>query len=324
MITNKTIVITGASSGAGKTTALELAIERPNLVLAARNETALEELATECRELGASVLVVPTDVTDRMAMLNLAREAYEWKGRIHVWFNNAGVLAAGNFDDTPWETHEQVIQTNLLGYMSGTHAVLPYFKRQGFGILINNISIGGYMPVPYGSAYTASKYALRGFFESIKGELSTWPDIHVVDLYPAFLDTPGIQHAANYTGKVLRNAPPVSDPKIVAKAVRDSIIKPKSERYPGGAPKLFKLGHAIAPELMTKFTSLLMRGYFNTADAIAKTDGNIFSTVDYSMSTNGNARPRLSRETKRQLTTGLLFAGVGFFMYKLLTAKKIS
>lgn len=324
MITNKTIVITGASSGAGKTTALELAIERPNLVLAARNETALEELATECRELGAEVLVVRTDVSDRMAMLQLARQAYEWKGRIHVWLNNAGVLAAGSFDETPWETHEQVIQTNLLGYMSGTHAVLPYFKRQGFGILINNISIGGYIPVPYGSAYTASKYALRGFFESIKGELATFPDIHVVDLYPAFLDTPGIQHAANYTGKVLRNAPPVSDPKILARAVIAAIHNPKSDRYPGGAPKLFKLGHALAPELMVKFTSLLMRGYFKSADTIAKTDGNIFSTVDYAMGTNGNARPRLSRQTKKQLTTTLLFAGLGFIAYKLLTSKKMA
>ncbi|WPV64025.1 SDR family NAD(P)-dependent oxidoreductase [Chitinophaga sp. LS1] len=171
---NKTIVITGASSGAGKATALELAPERVNLVLAARNEVALLELGDECRELGADVLVLPTDVGDRTAMLELAQKAFEWKGRIDVWVNNAGVLAAGTFDETPWETHQQVITTNLLGYMSGTHAVLPFFKRQGAGILINNISIGGYIPVPYGSAYTASKYALRGFFESIKGELAAW------------------------------------------------------------------------------------------------------------------------------------------------------
>jgi len=319
---NKTIVITGASSGAGKATALELAPERVNLVLAARNETALLELGDECRELGADVLVLPTDVGDRTAMLELAQKAFEWKGRIDVWVNNAGVLAAGTFEETPWETHQQVITTNLLGYMSGTHAVLPFFKRQGAGILINNISIGGYIPVPYGSAYTAIKYALRGFFESIKGELAAWPDIHVVDLYPAFLDTPGIQHAANYTGKVLKNAPPVSDPKVVAEAVKASILRPLSNRYPGGVPKLFKLGHALAPELMVKFTGLLMRGYFKKADPIAKTDGNIFNTVDYSMSTNGNARPRLARSTRQQIAVGLVMAGVGFLAIKLLTGKK--
>lgn len=319
---NKTIVITGASSGAGKAIALELAPEKVNLVLAARNETALMELGDECRELGAEVLVIPTDVTDRTAVLELAQKAFEWNGRIDVWVNNAGVLAAGTFEETPWETHQQVINTNLLGYMSGTHAVLHYFKQQGRGILINNISIGGYVPVPYGSAYTASKYALRGFFESIKGELSSWPDIHIVDLFPAFLDTPGIQHAANYTGKVLKNAPPVSDPKVVAVAVKESIMNPVSNRYPGGASKLFKLGHALAPELMVKFTSLLMRGYFKNADPIAKTDGNIFNTVDYAMSTNGNARPRLSRRTRRQITAGLVLVGVGLLAIKMLTGKK--
>lgn len=318
---NKIIVITGASSGAGKATALELAPEKVNLVLAARNEAALEELAIECRELGAEVLVVPTDVRHRPAMMELAEKAATWKGRIDVWVNNAGVLAAGKFDETPWETHEQVINTNLLGYMSGTHAVLPYFKEQGSGILINNISIGGYIPVPYGSAYSASKYALRGFFESIKGELTEWPDIHVCDLYPAFLDTPGIQHAANYTGKVLKNAPPVSDPRIVAAAVKASILHPRSNRYPGGAPRLFKLGHALAPELMVKLTSLLMRGYFKAADAIANTSGNIFSTVDYSMSTNGNARPRLSQRSKNQLTTGIVLAGLSILAIKMLSGK---
>lgn len=319
---NKTIVITGASSGAGRATALELAPEKVNLVLAARNETALLELGDECRELGADVLVLPTDVGDRTAMLELAQKTFEWKGSIDVWVNNAGILAAGTFEETPWEIHQQVITTNLLGYMSGTHAVLPFFKRQGTGILINNISVGGYVPVPYGSAYTASKYALRGFFESIKGELATWPDIHVVDLYPAFLDTPGIQHAANYTGKVLKNAPPVSDPKLVAEAVKASILHPVSNRYPGGASKLFRLGHALAPELMVKLTSLLMRGYFKSADRMPRTDGNIFNTVDYSMSTNGNARPRLSNSTKQQIRVGLICAGIGLLAVKLLTGKK--
>jgi len=318
-ITQKTIVITGASSGAGKATALELAPERVYMLLAARNEAALQELAEECRELGSEVLVVPTDVGDHTAMLRLAKQAIEWKGNIDVWVNNAGVLAAGTFEETPWETHQQVITTNLLGYMSGTHAVLPYFKKQGTGILINNISIGGYVPVPYGSAYSASKYALRGFFEAIKAELTGWPNIHVVDLFPAFLDTPGIQHAANYTGKVLKSAPPVSDPKVVADAVKASILHPTSNRYPGGASKLFKLGHAIAPELMTKLTGMMMRGYFKNADPIGVTDGNIFNTVNYSMSTNGNARPRLSPHTKRMIAGGVLLAGLGLVVYRLLT-----
>src|SRR6201994_386712 len=204
---DKIIVITGASSGAGRAAALKFAQYQTFLVLAARNQSALEEVAAECRELGADVLVVPTDTSDPKAMISLANAANDWLGAIDVWINNAGVLAAGEFDITPMAVHEQVIKTNLLGYMNGAHAVLPFFKAQKRGILINNISIGGFLPLPYGSGYTAAKFGLRGWSEALKSELRSWPDIHVCDLFPAFLDTPGIQHACNHTGKVLKPAP---------------------------------------------------------------------------------------------------------------------
>src|ERR1700733_1126295 len=129
----KTIVITGASSGAGRAAALEFASYKPTLVLAARNENALEELAAECNQLGATAIVVVTDVTDPKAMINLANIASDQTGQIDVWINNAGVLATGDFDKTPMEVHIQVVETNLLGYMNGTHAVLPIFKQQQQG-----------------------------------------------------------------------------------------------------------------------------------------------------------------------------------------------
>ncbi|RFM26881.1 SDR family oxidoreductase [Deminuibacter soli] len=307
----KTIVITGASSGAGRATALLLASDGYRLVLAARNTKALEELADECRELGAAVLVVTTDVTDTEAVKHLANEAAAWNDGIDVWVNNAGVLAAGVFEETPWEVHERVIATNLMGYMRGAHAVLPFFKAQGHGILINNISIGGFLPVPFGGAYSAAKFALRGFFEALKGELTGWPAIHVADLFPAFLDSPGIQHAGNYTGKVLKPAPPVYDTSVVARAVQASILHPRATRYPGIASRFFKLGHAIAPLLVVKATAMVMKTYFKTADSTAVTPGNLFDTVDYGMSVNGNARPRLTPVTKKKLAAGAALAIIG-------------
>ena len=310
---DKTIVITGASSGAGRAAAIEFACHQPYLVLAARNASILEEVAAECREMGAQVLTVPTDTSDAKEMISLANAANDWQGRIDVWINNAGVLAAGDFDVTPMAVHEQVIKTNLLGYMNGAHAVLPFFKKQAHGILVNNISIGGFLPVPYGAGYTASKFGLRGWSEALKGELSEWPEIYVCDLFPAFLDTPGIQHAGNYTGKVLKPAPPVYDPVRVAQAMVKVASDPRSSTYVGSVSILLKLSHAILPELITKMTGAVMRRYFKAADPIALSDGNLFTTVDYGMSTHGGFGLPGAPKAHRKYIAGVLVTGLALF-----------
>ncbi|WP_345951400.1 SDR family oxidoreductase [Mucilaginibacter sp. PAMB04274] len=309
-LTGKTIVITGASSGAGRAAALEFAPFSPNLVLAARNENALNELSDECRQLGAQTLVVPVDVTDAKAMINLANAAQEWQGKVDVWINNAGVLAAGDFDKTPMEVHQQIIETNLLGYMNGAHAILPIFKAQKQGTIINNISIGGFLPVPYGAGYTASKFGLRGFSEALKAELTAWPDIHICDLFPAFLDTPGIHHAGNYTGKVLRPAPPVYDPKRLAQTMANVIKDPRSNTYVGSLSLLLKLSHALFPELTAKATGFVMRRYFKVADNLPLTDGNLFTTVKYGMSTHGGFGLPGKPRAHRKYLAGALLAGL--------------
>ncbi|MCC8411245.1 SDR family oxidoreductase [Mucilaginibacter sp. UR6-1] len=305
----KVVVITGASSGVGAAAALEFAQYNNRLVLAARNEHALEKVAAECRELGSEVLVVITDVTDSKAVINLANVANDYYGRVDVWINNAGVLGAGNFETTPMDTHEQIIRTNLLGYMHGAHAILPIYKAKGKGIIINNISIGGFLPVPYGAGYTASKFGLRGFSESLKSELKAWPGIHVCDLFPAFLDTPGIYHAANYTGKELKPAPPVYDPVRVARAMVQLSIHPKSNTYVGSASLLLKFAHAIAPETTTNITGWVMRRYFKTATDIALTDGNTYNTVDFGTGVHGGFNLPIAPKQKRNLIAGSVLAG---------------
>lgn len=317
----KAIVITGASSGAGRAAALEFARYQTNLVLAARNAAALNELKLECEELGAQALVVVTDTSDAKAMIALANAAVDWQDRIDVWVNNAGVLAAGDFDKTPMAVHEQVIKTNLLGYMNGAHAVLPFFKAQGWGTLINNISIGGFLPVPYGAGYTAAKFGLRGWSEALKGELTEWPEIYVCDLFPAFLDTPGIQHAGNYTGKVLKPAPPVYDPVRLAQAMVKVAERPSSNTYVGSVAMLFKLGRAVFPELMTKITGLVMRKYLNNAEELALSDGNVFTTVDYGMSTHGGFGLPGEPKAHRKYIAGALLSGLALGAF-LISRKK--
>jgi short-subunit dehydrogenase len=316
MLKNKIVVITGASSGTGKAIALEFAAQQAQLVLGSRNLEAMLECAAECEELGARVKCVVTDVTDEDAMIELAAAAHAFGGKIDVWVNNAGVLAAGPFDETPMSVHDQVIRTNLMGYIHGAHAVMPYFKKQEHGVLINNISIGGFLPVPYGVGYSASKFGLRGFSAALKAELTDWPDIHICDAFPAFLDTPGIQHAANYTGKVLKPAPPVYDPRRVAIAIVQLALKPQKELMIGSTSVLLRLAHGLFPELTRGIASLVIKTYLKNADELPKTNGNLFSPVDYGNSVYGGwgipGRPKAHR---KYIAGGLLaLSAVGFLL----------
>jgi short-subunit dehydrogenase len=286
----KLVVITGASSGVGRAIAIEFAKHGARLVLAARRQQALDEVAAECEGLGATVRVVLTDTRDAQSLSHLAKAAFEFGGCIDIWINNAGVLAAGALDDIPAEVNENVIRTNLLGYIHGAHAVLPYFKHQGYGMLVNNISVGGWFATPYMSAYSASKFGLRGFFESLKGELNQYPQIYVCDLYPAFLDTPGIQHAANYTGKYLKPAPPVYDPRKVAKAIISLVNHPQPKTTIGAASGFLRIAYYLFPTLSRNITAAAMRTYLKQAHTIENTSGNVLHTVEYGYGIDGGWR----------------------------------
>lgn len=320
MLKDKTIVITGASSGVGKAIALEFALQQPRLVLCSRNAEALREVTLGCEALGAKVKCVVTDVTDPGQMIGLAAAANDFGGKIDIWVNNAGVLAAGTFEETPMAVHDQVVQTNLMGYMHGAHAVLPYFKQQRQGILINNISIGGFLPVPYGAGYSASKFGLRGFSAALKAELVSWPDIHICDAFPAFLDTPGIQHAANYTGKVLKPAPPVYDPRRVAMGIVRLAEKPRSEMMVGSASVLLRLAYGLMPGLTRNIAGGVIRFYLRQAEEIPKTDGNIFHAVKYGNAVYGGwGWPGKPKAHRKYLLAGL--AGISVLGMLLLSKK---
>src|SRR3712207_1786214 len=152
---NAVVVITGASSGIGKATALAFARQGARLVLAARRAEALEATAQECRQLGAHALPVPTDVTDEVAVQALADAAIEAHGRIDVWFNNVGTGVVGPYWEAPLALQKQVVEANLFGTLHGTYAVLPHFLRQRSGVLVNMISMGGWSPTPFAATYAA-------------------------------------------------------------------------------------------------------------------------------------------------------------------------
>ncbi|MBA2406042.1 MAG: SDR family oxidoreductase, partial [Bdellovibrionales bacterium] len=206
-LSGKNIVITGASSGIGKATAFSLAAKGANLILGARRELLLEEVALECQKYGVKAFHYKTDVTSLDQVNNLFEFAIASLGSVDIWINNAGVGAVGEFTQTPIEVHEQVIKTNLMGHINSAYVIIPYFKNLNKGVLINNISLGAFVPNPFAAAYSASKFGQRGFSEALKYELKDYKDIHVCDVFPAFIDTPGFAHGANFTGKVIKPAP---------------------------------------------------------------------------------------------------------------------
>lgn len=307
----KTVVVTGASSGAGMATALEFARHGAKVVLAARNLEALEEVKLLCDEAGGIAIAVKTDVTDPDQVKELAATAAEFGGAIDVWVNNAGVLAAGEFSETPIEIHDQVIRVNLMGYLHGAHAVLPYFKAQQYGVLINNISVGGWIPVPYSVGYSASKYGLRGYSEALRGELSGYKNIHVCDMYPAFLDSPGIQHAANYTGSIIRPAPPVYDPQRLARAIVKTAMRPKNSVTVGSVTTLLKFAHFLLPALTANITGKVISSYVKVAEPTPKTSGNLFAPAKFGTSIHGGWNSQADYDIrKKNLTRSLLVAGL--------------
>ncbi|WP_045689900.1 SDR family oxidoreductase [Hymenobacter sp. AT01-02] len=312
-----TVVITGASSGIGRATALTFARQGATLVLAARRAEVLAEVAAECERLGARAHAVPTDVTDATAVQRLAERALAaGNGRIAVWVNNAGSGAIGRFEEVPLVAHEQVLRLNLLGYLYGAHAVLPHFRRQGRGILINVISLGSWVPEPYTASYSASKYGLRGLMDTLRAELSKAPHIHVCDVHPAYIDTPGFQHGANYTGRVVKPAPPVFPAQKVADTILAVAQRPRPTTMVGWPATLLRWSYTFAPSVVNRMERRLFDTYFQQAETAPVSENSLFTPhpVPHGTGISGGWRkpttPRNGQWIGAALAAGLAAAGL--------------
>lgn len=275
---DQVVVITGASSGIGHATALEFARRGARLVLAARDTDTLAPVVAACREAGAAAaLAVPTDVTDAEAVGKLAQAALGAHGQIDVWVNGVGVGAVGRFDETPLAAHRRVVEANLIGHLHGAHAALRHFRERGRGTLINLISIGGWVPAPYAAAYTASKFGLRGLSQALRAEVFDLPKVHVCDVAPTFVDSPGLSHGANYTGSNIRPPIPMVDPRRVARSVVALVDRPRAITWVGAAAAPGRLAQAIAPQWLGGAMQRLTRWALQRAQPAPRTDGNLFA-----------------------------------------------
>ena len=290
---DRVVVITGASSGLGRATAVAFAATGARVVLAARRAEALEDAAAECRAGGGGALAVPADVADPAAVEALAQAAEAAFGRVDVWINAAGVLHFGRVEDTPRDVLERVLAVNLAGTIDGARTALRRFRAQGSGVLINVGSVLGVVGQPYSAAYVASKFAVRGLSESLRQELHDQPRIHVCTVLPAAIDTPAYQHAANHMGRELTPIRLLYPPQAVARACLSLARRPRREAFGGPAfGWMTALGKAAFPGLSEQMVGMATRTMEVGRRAQPPTDGAVHAPMIDGLGASGGWRRR--------------------------------
>jgi short-subunit dehydrogenase len=300
---DKVVVITGASSGFGKGAALQFAHEGAKLVLAARRSELLDELARECKSAGAEAIAVPTDVSSREDVERLATTALSTFGRIDVWVNNAGIGAIGPFERIPLDVHEQIVGTNLLGTIYGSHLAYQQFLAQGNGVLINIASELGFASVPYYSSYTAAKHGVMGLSDSLRQEVKQngHKGIHICTIMPTAHDTPFFEHAANYSEHEIVPPKPLHDPQHVVETIVRVARKPEDKEIVGGDGVVKLITANLMPRVSEKMGAKMMHQTIEKAPPAGDSPGAVLEPIsDGTEVSAGNRKKRTEQDRKEE------------------------
>jgi NAD(P)-dependent dehydrogenase (short-subunit alcohol dehydrogenase family) len=282
-VRGKVAVVTGAASGIGRTLALELTARGATVSACDVDEQGLEETAGQ----GGAVHTSVVDVGDREAVREYAEEVARRFGTVHQVYNNAGIAFISRILDSDWADYERVLRVNLNGVIHGTQAFLPHLVASGDGHVVNVSSLNGYLAQPGLSHYCTSKFAVRGFTETLRAEMLR--DRHPVQVSVVHPGGVATRIAANalvharaaghevtaehearsrtYQEKLLR-----MDPRKAARIVVDGVEKGRP-RIRVGAPavmvdQLVRLLPAAAPALAVAVERRLMRGRPSNASRV--------------------------------------------------------
>ena len=201
---DKIVLITGASSGIGRETALQLAKQGARLALASRKRDTLEELAREIRK-HSEPLVVPTDVTAAEQCRHMVETTVNHFGKLDALINSAGLSMRGWFEDSQIPALEKVMQVNFFGTMYATHYAIPHIKESR-GSLVAISSLTGKRGIPSYAMYGATKFAIQGLYEAIRIELAA-AGVHVGIVSPGFVATPLRDNVLKPDGTVWEEPP---------------------------------------------------------------------------------------------------------------------
>jgi NAD(P)-dependent dehydrogenase (short-subunit alcohol dehydrogenase family) len=187
-LAGKVVLVTGGSRGLGLELSRQLARKGARLVICARTAHQLENARVELARMGADVLALQADLTDRDDVKTVIDDVIRHFGRLDVLINNAGIVQVGPYDSMELKDYEEAMDTNFWASLYTMHHALPHFMRQGGGRIVNVTSIGGKIAVPHLLPYTASKFALVGLSEGMHAELKK-QNIHVTTVVPNLMRT---------------------------------------------------------------------------------------------------------------------------------------
>lgn len=261
---DKVVVITGASSGIGKETAILFAKEGAKTVLVSRSKGKLDSVADEMRQFNRDVLVIPTDVSSQEQVHDMVQKVIETYGRIDILFNNAGSSYVGRVvDDGFVENLRKMIDVDFLGTVYATKGVLPVMKKEKSGHIMNMSSVVGRKAFPHFGGYSSVMHAISGFTDSLRQELRG-TGINVSIIHPALTQTPLLAHVSpEDMPPPFRRFTPIPVEKV-ANTVLDGIEKNSARIVVPFQPKILLLADAISPRLGDLIVRLLPNKIFAT------------------------------------------------------------
>ncbi|MDQ4140603.1 MAG: SDR family oxidoreductase [Bacteroidota bacterium] len=294
-------IITGASSGIGRATALEFARNGISVVVAARSGEALDELVEKCTQWGVRALAVPTDVANEDEINALANRAIATFGHFDIWVNNAAVSLFGHFEEIPTADIRQLMEVNVFGYIYGARAALRHFKDRNVGMLINVSSMTALVGQPFSVPYSLSKFAIRGMSLSLSQEVADKANIHVCCVLPAVIDTPIFQHAANYMGKNVKAPEPVIPAIDVAKAIYKLTESPREEIAVGNMARMMRAQRLVLPQKMfdKNIQKMIRKKHFNNENSDSY-QGNLYAPRTHNNQISGGWLPKNKRPKKEK------------------------
>ncbi len=285
------VLITGASSGIGRATALAYAGRKARLTLLARHAESLEAAATEVRAAGAaSVETVVADVLDQPALVKAFEELERREGRLDVVVHSATVMAYGSVEDLPAEVFDRVVETAVSGSANIARALLPVFRRQQRGALVYVSSLLASIAAPTMGAYVAAKWGQLGLIRTLQIETRDVPGISISAVSPGGVDTPIYYQAANVTGWEGRPPPPVYKPERVAAQIVRAAEHPRRLTQAGIANPVIILGFRLLPFAYDRMVGPLLRTFGVSRRPVSDTEGNVFDPKPAGDETRGRWR----------------------------------